>query len=161
MTPRNLPTLLAIAALAITTPAVAQLRPFVYRVLSHEVIDGDTVRTELDLGFDLRITLLARIDGVDAPEKTTAAGKAVRDHVRQWCASQQSLIAVSIAKDKYAGRYLAELHGDFGPLADHLLAEKLARHYDGSARKPWGEAELDAIEKRVAALRQPVVTEAR
>ena len=37
-------------------------RPYVYRVLRYEVVDGDTIRTTLDLGFHLRIELLARLD---------------------------------------------------------------------------------------------------
>ena len=132
---------------AISAPAQA-LRPYVYRVLSHEVIDGDSVRTELDLGFDLRITMIARVNGVDAPERFTDAGKAVTRVVRQWCEKQQTLLAVSVAKDKFAGRYLAELHGDHETLTELLLRLKLARMYHGEKRRPWTERELEEIERR-------------
>ena len=142
-------TLPIVALLLTATSAPAQaLRPYVYRVLSHEVIDGDSVRTELDLGFDLRISLLARIHGVDTPEKWTPAGKAVTRVVEQWCDNQQTLMAESVAKDKYSGRYVGELHGDHETLTDLLLRLKLARMYHGEKRRPWTERELEEIERR-------------
>lgn len=135
------------AVLLVSLTAEAEpLRPYVYRVTAYQVVDGDTVRTKLDLGFKLSIDQLARIDGVDAPEKSTNAGKAVAAYVKAWCDKQQTLMAISISQDKYAGRYLAELHGDFGSLADELLRLKLARLYGGEARRPWTETELSRIE---------------
>lgn len=142
MTARSLALLLILAS----TSLAQAPRPYVYRVLSHEVIDGDTVRTELDLGFRLRLSMLARLDGVDAPELSTPAGKAVRDWVRRWCAAQQSLVAVSVADDKYAGRYVAELHGDAGTLSDALIAARLVRLYQGGKRRAWPDALLRRIE---------------
>lgn len=121
-------------------------RPYVYRVLSHEVVDGDTVRTELDLGFRIRVDYLARLNGLDAPELNTEAGKAVRDYIRAWCARQQTLTAVSVARDKYEGRYVAEIHGDSEQLNAVLLDKGLARPYDGQEkRKPWTESELETV----------------
>lgn len=137
-----------IAALLATATHAESLRPYVYRVLEHRVIDGDTVETELDLGFDLRLKSAARIDGIDAPEKSTEAGKLVTEVARRWCNTQQTLIAVSVAKGKFAGRYVGELHGDAERLADYLIRHRLVRLYDGGRRQPWGNAKLRDVERR-------------
>ncbi len=40
-----------------------------------EVIDGDSLRLVLDLGYRIEYVVYCRLDGVDAPELTTGAGK--------------------------------------------------------------------------------------
>ena len=122
-------------------------RPYVYRVLEFDVTDGDTIRTRLDLGFDFETTLSARIQGIDTPELSTPAGKAVRDFVSLWCAKQQTLLAESVSRDKYAGRYVAKIHGDTEELGEMLLARKLAKLYDGGTKSKWVEIELARIER--------------
>lgn len=47
-----------------------------------EVVDGDTYKIRCDLAFRATITVPIRIRGVDAPERSTEEGKAVRDLVR-------------------------------------------------------------------------------
>lgn len=141
--------------LATAGAAHAQIRPYVYRLADYTVTDGDTIRTELDLGFSIYHVASARLDGIDAPERTTAAGKLVAKVVEQWMQSQQTLLVESVGRDKYAGRYAARIHGDFGTLADYLLERRLARLYDGGKRAPWTEAELARIERDAqAALEQ-------
>lgn len=136
-------TLFAVASVTAFALGAESLRPYVYRILRHKVVDGDTIHTELDLGFHIRVVYLARLEGVDAPELSTVAGPAVRDFVTAWCAKQQTLLAVSVANDKYDGRYVAELHGDFEQLSDVLLAKKLAKVYDGQGPRPaWADPEL-------------------
>ena len=97
---------------ALSVAAEPAPRPYVYRVLEFEVVDGDTIRTELDLGFSIRFEASARLDGLDAPEQSTAAGQAVTRYVERWLSLQQTVLAESVARDKYAGRYVGRIHGD-------------------------------------------------
>jgi hypothetical protein len=43
----------------------------------YTVIDGDTISVVLDMGWDVSINQSCRLLGIDAPEKSTAAGKAL------------------------------------------------------------------------------------
>lgn len=133
---------LVIVATGASPPAP---RPYVYRVLRHQVTDGDTIRTELDLGFRIRVDYAARLHGLDTPELSTLAGREVRKFTEAWCAAQQTLLAVSVTKDKYEGRYVAEIHGDHEQLNELLLAKKFAKPYDGGRKPVWTEEEQRAI----------------
>lgn len=42
------------------------------------VIDGDTIRASVDLGFRITRDIGLRLEGIDAPEMSTDAGKAAR-----------------------------------------------------------------------------------
>lgn len=50
-----------------------------YRGVVDLVHDGDTVYAKLDVGFDLTVYTRIRIDGINAPELSTQAGKDARD----------------------------------------------------------------------------------
>jgi micrococcal nuclease len=43
------------------------------------VIDGDTVDLDIDLGLHVHVRTRIRLAGINAPETSTAAGKAARD----------------------------------------------------------------------------------
>ena len=120
---------------------------FAYNILEYSVIDGDTMHTTLDLGFNARIDLSARLDGIDTPERGTVAGKLVKEFVMKWMAKQRKHRSESVAKDKYEGRYLARIHGDGECLNDLLILKQLGRIYAGGKRDDWKEAELKRIEK--------------
>lgn len=141
-------------ALLLVAPAIAQPpRPYVYRILTHEVVDGDTLRVELDLGFDLRLKMLARLDGVDAPEQSTPAGKAVTEWVRRWCKAHGPLTVESVARDKFAGRFVAVVYSREGrTLNEALIGARLVRPYEGGARLPWAPERLAEIERNAVEL---------
>lgn len=136
---------LAILLLAPTISRAEQPQPYVYKVISYEVIDGDTIRTRLDLGFDLEVEQLARVHGIDTPESDTAAGQAVTNYVDDWCKAQTQLVVISLRRDKYGGRYLAAVHGDNETLAANLVRLKLARPYAGGKKAKWNPAELRKV----------------
>jgi endonuclease YncB( thermonuclease family) len=116
-----------------------------YRVLACEVMDGDTVRATLDLGFDVHYTGVFRLLGIDTPEKrlkATRAAAAVSQARLQQLVSEAlttgSLVVTTEKgdpKEKY-GRYLAVLsHGETGPaFNDILVSEGLAVPYFGGAK---------------------------
>lgn len=117
-------------------------------VASYRVVDGDTVWTELDLGFNVFIKQFCRVVGVDAPEHTTVAGQLVTQVVGLWVAAHAPLFAVSVGVDKYGGRYDGLLWDNQQSITlnQYLLEQGLARAYAGEKKPPWTQSELTAIE---------------
>ncbi|MEU7278619.1 thermonuclease family protein [Streptomyces sp. NPDC045431] len=104
------------------------------------IVDGDTVDTELDLGFDIVTHQRIRLLGVNAPEKNTQAGRDARQFVIDWVKQHAPEITLhtvqtakgSEAREKY-GRYLGTLTAAAASesLNDTLIAAGLAKPYDG------------------------------
>lgn len=124
-----------------------------YSVLDYSVTDADTVQTLLDLGFDVYSQMACRLYGIDTPELNTQAGKLVRLVVVAWAAKQTKLLALSIARDKYAGRYVGRIKGcEFGAttftsINDILWERRLAHQYYGGTKLPWTPEELAIAEQ--------------
>lgn len=79
------------------------------KVLS--VTDGDTVVLDVDLGCDLRITMRCRMDGINAPEKNTIAGKEAKAYLTEFLTEFPNVVVKTIKdrKEKY-GRYLVRIY---------------------------------------------------
>jgi len=119
-----------------------------YRCRLLDVIDGDTVELEVELGFHARLTVRVRLEGIDTPElrgKTFDERCMAHDAqalVAQWCEARADRIilrTVRDGRDKF-GRLLATLiDQDTGETVQQaLIAAKLARPYDGQTkRQPW------------------------
>ncbi len=127
-------------ATIITTPITALV----------DLIDGDSFRLSIDLGYRVALTVYCRVDGVDAPEMSGAGLLAAR-HVRDWVSAWYARNArgaewVSYSIDKY-GRSLGTIRaGLVAPtLSAAMVAAKVARPYTGGTRQPWPANELDAI----------------
>jgi len=111
-----------------------------------EAVDGDTVAIATTVRY------LGRIAGIDTPERSKgdqrAAAEAVHRYVAAWLATQRQLRVEVRGRDKYGGRMLVRIEGDGGvDLAEHLIAQKLARPYSGQKKAAWTPAELRAIEE--------------
>lgn len=97
-------------------------------------LDADTCHAALDLGFAITYTTKVRIGGVDAPERSTAAGKAALAWATTTCPPGTQVTVRSTCWDKY-GRVLGDLFlpdgHDYGTAlcdAGHAVA------YDGGKR---------------------------
>jgi endonuclease YncB( thermonuclease family) len=101
------------------------------------VVDGDTVKLRLDLGWNIYLETNCRIDGIDTPELNTAAGKKARDWARGQLPPGAAVTYVSRQLDKY-GRPLGQLlYGR--PVRDYAAAAMVAGHareYHGGAKTP-------------------------
>ena len=110
---------------------------YVRKAKVQEVTDGDTVVLLVDLGCDIEINMKCRLDGVNAPEKNTAAGKVSK----KWMEAALPIgadVTVQTVKDrreKY-GRYLAVIYADNTGVSinDKLIKEGMAVEYHGEAR---------------------------
>lgn len=56
-----------------------------YRANVLEVLDGDTLRVHVDLGFYARHQVDIRLSGVKAPEMNQLGGKETKQFVENWC----------------------------------------------------------------------------
>ena len=103
------------------------------------VHDGDTVYVKLDVRFDLTVYTRIRVLGINAPELSTAAGKAARDYAKTLLQPGAEVRVVSYGWDKYGGRIDASIqYGGDDPhdFAGAMLAAGHALPWDGSGVKP-------------------------
>jgi micrococcal nuclease len=122
---------------------------FEYQAKILHVIDGDTLRLDLDLGFYVRIEQIARLARINTPEtvKWTTAGlrDPAKDYILSNCPIGSTCIARISRQEKY-GRWLAEvlfLPGEVDRakilrnprnLNDELVRNGLAQPYSGGKK---------------------------
>lgn len=73
-----------------------------------EVVDGDTVRLDLDLGWFVRMTARCRIGGINAPEVATPEGRAAKAYAQSLLKPGDEVSFISVSLDKY-GRPLGQI----------------------------------------------------
>lgn len=102
---------------------------FCYKAKLIEVIDGDTVDLQIDLGFSVCISERFRLYGIDAPEMKTEAGKIAKAWLQATLFGKELFVQTIKAKrgakaDKY-GRFLAILHFDQNAMALNIAETKI------------------------------------
>lgn len=102
------------------------------------VIDGDTVELRVDLGCDVNVNMTCRLNGINAPEKNTAAGKKAKAWMEQTLPPGLPVTVQTFKgdeKEKY-GRYLAAIYDDTKKpsINDQLVTGGFAVPYDGGKR---------------------------
>lgn len=105
-----------------------------------DIHDGDTVRLEVDLGFNVHLSNIPfRLNRINAPELSSSdpRGRISRDQLRLWCPDNEELIIIT-QKDKTEkyGRYLSDLYVDGVCLNDRLVEEGFALYWDGHGARP-------------------------
>lgn len=148
-------------------------RLFHYCAETYRVIDGDTTKVVLDLGFDIalgqaskyRTWRSVRIVGVDTPEVSRKvqreAGKAVKKVVELLLlkkAEEGGWLVKSVqVDDKYAKRFIGDIvwdeeDGSVGSLSQFLLEHRLATKYKGKKKKAWTAFTLKRITNKCKSL---------
>jgi endonuclease YncB( thermonuclease family) len=127
---------------------------FVFPLLQAAAIDGDTLRVMVDQGMHNRWVGDMRVAGVDAPElhatgmlERQAAG-AVRDFVSRWLAEPGEYRVFSAALDDKFGRLLGDAVRSTPGMSTGLGGTLLkigCRAYNGEAKRPWTDVELQSI----------------
>lgn len=118
-----------------------------YRATLVDLIDGDSIRLDVDLGFSIRQRMSLRLYGIDTPEivgASRAAGLAAKDFLygllRDSEAGTFRPLTIKTFKDKgdKYGRILALLFvgDDPIPVNDKLVAAGHAKPYFGDGPKP-------------------------
>lgn len=81
---------------------------FTYAAYIEKVIDGDTLKVRLDLGFNVWTRQILRLRDIDCPEVGTPTGDEAKAFVRSHLKEAQQIIVRSSRSDKY-DRYLADV----------------------------------------------------
>lgn len=109
-----------------------------YNATLIKVVDGDTLRLNVDLGCDIYTNLTVRLFGIDTPERGTQEGHEASEAVKDWFFTKApegrvKLYTVKDKREKY-GRYLATVASPNNlelSLNAYLIQEGHARPYDG------------------------------
>lgn len=120
-----------------------------------KVIDGDSIWVVLDLGFGISLRKEIRLFGIDAPEKTSRAGKEVSSFVKDWFQKNKESLEfiLSEEKDDKYGRALGEFISNDGISLNKLLLElKVVKPFNGNEKRSWNEDELKLIEEKIKTL---------
>lgn len=107
------------------------------------VVDGDTVEVLARIWPDHYVKTRVRLAGIDAPElrghcaEEIALADRARDRLAALLAGNR-LQLLDVRYGKFAGRVVARVLTEDGrDVAAILVAERLARRYDGGRRAPW------------------------
>lgn len=118
-----------------------------YNAILVAVHDGDTVKVDVDLGFDAHYITWIRLVGINAPELSTPAGLVARDALVALLPPgtrlrlQSSKAASPVPADKYGGRWDGDLYlstnaPPLPSISSWMVANGYAVAWDGKGTKP-------------------------
>lgn len=76
-----------------------------YPAVVTKVHDGDTITVRIDLGWNITVEYPCRVHGINAPELSTAAGKAAQQFALTLLNVGDDVSVLSHSWDKYAPRF--------------------------------------------------------
>ncbi len=122
---------------------------------SYRVINGNTVRVELDLGYHIRITVMLRLTEIVAPGMTGRernAGEVAARALERWLNQQEAdnLEAISRGLDEH-GRSVGDIRGFvhcFSAMASVRMRNQGYAVPRGDEPHDWTREELAAIESK-------------
>ena len=110
------------------------------------IFDGDTFSAGVNIAPDIVITVRVRLINVDTPEMNGACPDEIRraniakNRLEDLLPVGEIVDLQNVKDDKYLGRIDANvILPDGRDVGDVLVAEGLARPYNGGKRKPWCE----------------------
>lgn len=124
----------------VTKPTPAPKETYVRNAVITSVHDGDTVGLDLDLGYSVHINVSCRLNGINAPELATPAGKVSAAWLQKKLPIGTALTTQTTKgneSDKY-GRYLADLYlpGESVTVNQQLIDAGMAVAWNGTGPKP-------------------------
>jgi endonuclease YncB( thermonuclease family) len=123
------------AAYKLRTTERTQKDLYTYNALVERVVDGDTLKVHVDLGFGQWTRQTLRLRGLDCPEVGTRDGDAAKAFVQSYLKEASQIVIRSSKSDKY-DRYLADIFipqdkGEDIYLNDLLLEKGQAERWEG------------------------------
>lgn len=109
-----------------------------YKATVCSVYDGDTLRVDIDCGFDVWLfNQPLRLVGLNAPEMGTPAGRAARDWLRGLLpvGTDVRVVTLKDAREKY-GRYLALVYLGAICINEEIVDAGHAVEWDGRGARP-------------------------
>jgi len=105
--------------------ASAGARPYDFLGRVEKVVDGDTLRVQVDLGFGEITRQYLRLYGIDTPERKTPAGRKAKTFVERFFTKDATITFKSTQRDLH-GRYVSHVWRDGLYLNNVLLENHLA-----------------------------------
>jgi len=112
---------------------------YIYSATITNVVDGDTVDANIDLGFTVWVKIRFRLNSIDTPELNSPdaivreSGQKAKEYVKSVLLGKTVTIS-SFKADKY-GRWLADIYLPDGELFnDRMINEGYAVPYFGGKR---------------------------
>jgi micrococcal nuclease len=110
---------------------------YTYAATVVRVVDGDTVRLDVDLGFATWMRNVPfRLSGCNALELAAPGGREARDHLATLLPPGTMLTIRSVKTDKYARWDADILMPDGTHLVDRLIADGWAAPWSGAGAAP-------------------------
>lgn len=100
-----------------------------YRAKVISIYDGDTLKAEVDLGFNVKITETFRLSGLNTPEvrgEQKDLGIISRDRLRNKILDKEVIIKTFKDSTEKYGRYIAEIYLESENINEWLISEGLA-----------------------------------
>jgi len=107
------------------------------------ILDGDTFKVKAEIWPDITVETSIRINGIDTPEKgwrgKCKEEKKLGARATKWAKENlpEKVLICNIKNGKYAGRVVADVFINEDKYADLIIAEGLAKPYDGGTKSDW------------------------
>jgi micrococcal nuclease len=108
-----------------------------YKARLVEVIDGDTLKARVDLGFHVSVEVTLRLKRIDAPElrgPDKQRGLLAKSALNAFCLGEMTIRTEKAPGDKY-GRWLAEVSVNGQSINDMMVHDGHARYWDGTGAR--------------------------
>lgn len=111
---------------------------YVYSAVVVRVVDGDTARADVDLGFGVWLRNRSfRLLGCNARELPAPGGKEARDHLAALLLPGTAITLRSVRADKYGDRYDAQIIlPDGTDLVEQLVRDGWVARWNGRGEPP-------------------------
>lgn len=83
---------------------------YVYKFKVQSIVDGDTIRGEVDWGDGLKKNIYIRFHLTEAPPIETPEGQKSKEYLESLISPNQEIIVETIKKDKYHSRYVGNVY---------------------------------------------------
>jgi micrococcal nuclease len=112
---------------------------YLYNAFITNVVDGDTVDAEIDLGFNIKWSNRLRLNGIDTPELHSSCQQIRKQAVmaKEYLASlvlNQNVTIQSFGQEKF-GRYLADIYVNGEKVNQVMIDKSHALPYFGGKKK--------------------------
>ena len=105
---------------------------FTYTAIVYNVVDGDTIDVNIDLGFKIYTKQRIRLNRIDTPERGNAGFKEATDRLKELILDKEiTLITTKISKWGY---YLGDIYINDQNINQIMLNEGLAKSYNGGTK---------------------------
>lgn len=110
---------------------------YVYNAVVQRVIDGDSLKLNVDLGFNTwKQNQSFRLLGCNARELSQPGGKEARDNLHAMLPVGTEVTVRSVKADKYGDRFDADISLNNASVVATLILDGWATRWDGQGEKP-------------------------